>query len=401
MILIYLIICELILIQSKGPYIKSYFKQMGEYRLYLPSIYKSEISINYIPILLEINATYLNYYSRYENTATIEESNITYNSIEYERYIINDKIKYTAIDDEFDTLDLVVPLTFYDFRKPPSPYRFHFGLSFAYSFQNYSFSLVHQFTRLKYIKHNKFTFKPNPNLKEGSFYIGDCPDDIIQKKVKGECKVRNKKWGCNLSQIYFTNMNNNANTIFYSFTNQYEANFDSAYEYIYAPKEYLEYIIQTLFRDAFKDGICEYVTHSILNCIECKIDSNIDEYLPYYANIIFDDYVYTLNTSMLYSKAMDGIMRFNIVDGTDDDKKNKWTFGTKFLENFISSFDYDEHKITFYSDRYIEKINDKEMYTNKKGNKVNMIICILIFILIIGSLFNLSHKLSNKLSLLY
>lgn len=75
------------------------------------------------------------------------------------------------------------------------------------------------------------------------------------------------------------------------------------------------------------------------------------------------------------------LMRLIIVEKTEGSYKErqKWIFGASFMHNYISSFDFDEKKMTFYSDKII-----KSFYNlNKKNRSVNRVFVILYWVLFI------------------
>ena len=211
--------------------------------------------------------------------------------------------------------------------------------------------------------------------------MGDIPDEISYKSNKGECTVKGDVWGCDLFFIYFANQSNNKKNIKYNYINYYDAIFDSGEDFIYAPTEYLDYLKSSVFKEQFQAGECGYISHLSYNSIECTNSPNLWKNLPTYINFVLGNYIYSINTTKLFYDCGMNLMRLIIVEKTEGSYKErqKWIFGASFMHNYISSFDFDEKKITFYSDKII-----KSFYNlNKRNRSVNRVFVILYWVLFI------------------
>ena len=366
-------------ISSRQNQIKSYYSLIGNYRIYFSSLYPSKEGPKYLPINQQINATYLNDFDSQEPYTAVTD-NITINSFNVFRRLLYKDIRFEAIDDEFDVQGVSVPLAFYDLQKNPHTFGYNFGISFALKPQNETFSLIHQFKNKGYTNKNILTFQPTTE-KGGFLYMGDIPDEISYKSNKGECTVNGDVWGCDLFFIYFANQSNNKKNIKYNYINYYDAIFDSGEDFIYAPTEYLDYLKSSVFKEQFQAGECGYISHLSYNSIECTNSPNLWKNLPTYINFVLGNYIYSINTTKLFYDCGMNLMRLIIVEKTEGSYKErqKWIFGASFMHNYISSFDFDEKKITFYSDKII-----KSFYNlNKRNRSVNRVFVILYWVLFI------------------
>lgn len=137
----------------------------------------------------------------------------------------------------------------------------------------------------------------------------------------------------------------------------------------------------SVFKEQFQAGECGYISHLSYNSIECTNSPNLWKNLPTYINFVLGNYIYRINTTKLFYDCGMNLMRLIIVEKTEGSYKErqKWIFGASFMHNYISSFDFDEKKITFYSDKII-----KSFYNlNKKNRSVNRVFVILYWVLFI------------------
>ena len=190
-------------------------------------------------------------------------------------------------------------------------------------------------------------------------YIGGIPDEIIKNKYQGECKIKENEWGCDFEQIYFTEVNVSKPLYKYINNQKHRALFNAAIEGIAAPKEYMTFLSQTLFKELLEKKYCEIIALEDLNrkqVIECKDKSKMMEYLPAYINFVFNGRVYIVSINKFVDSEMGNDnynKKFFIYESSLLDDYNQWIFGSSFLHSFISVFDYENKSIRFYSDFYI------------------------------------------------
>lgn len=141
----------------------------------------------------------------------------------------------------------------------------------------------------------------------GKMYIGGIPDEIIKNKYQGECKIKENEWGCDFEQIYFTEVNVSKPLYKYINNQKHRALFNSGIEGIAAPKKYMTFLSQTLFKELLEKKYCEIITLENFNrkqVIECKDKSKMMEYLPAYINFVFNGLVYIVSINKFVDSEM-------------------------------------------------------------------------------------------------
>ena len=120
------------------------------------------------------------------------------------------------------------------------------GIALGYKFKDERYSIIHQLYMTKQINNKRFAFNAL-NKENGTFYIGDIPNNDF--KYKGYCNVGNNSnhWGCNLTKIKYNNKE-------YTF-NQNAVLHSSCY-YIYSDTLF-DFMIDYVFNDEIKNGICK------------------------------------------------------------------------------------------------------------------------------------------------
>ena len=127
-----------------------------------------------------------------------------------------------------------------------------------------------------------------------------------------------------------------------------------------------------------------------------QLDRGHDEYI--YCK---EEYIKTLNTNI---EIIIGDKKFifllkNLFDC--DDKKScrsifvycsehigQFNIGNSLLEQFVTTFDYDNHQIVFYGNSTIDKVDSVSSLSNNESpsNKVILLMLILVSLLLMGSL---------------
>lgn len=236
------------------------------------------------------------------------------------------------------------------------------GISFSFSPDNTSFSFIHQLKKGGKIDRLFYGFSPLTSVT-GYFFIGGLPYISRNLNNKIECDVLSKNWGCELTSVFFSNKNQN-NKILEFKTKPMKVIFQAAYKDIYAPKKFIELVKNYYFKTFFEEKICYEKKYNSLNIkgFECKGDKKIFNILPDNINFAFNNKLIQLsikNITQYYPNANgSGYFKFNIYESLLEKENNIWIFGASFLQNTISSFDYDNKKITFYSSRPFLSLND-------------------------------------------
>lgn len=248
------------------------------------------------------------------------------------------------------------------------------GFPFPHIYINNNTSILHVLKSENKIDHLAysivFIFK-----QEGFFYFGGIPSFAIEQKKKGTCKVasNNDKWGCDLYRVYFSNGNS-------TYNNVCESYFQSKELIVNAPLDFINYMIENILKPFFDRKECRYsdTDFDIMSYIECS--NIIKEELPL---ITFEF------SSMTVSLSLDKFFAYyshysKLLIQNDHTNGNIWIFGSSFLVNFNSLFDYENNLISLYSNDGI--IQTKEIVNQKIENESNdkgfycylIVICLLL-----------------------
>lgn len=234
------------------------------------------------------------------------------------------------------------------------------GISFALTPKNSSFSLMHELKKTNQIKEMIYTIYPDKSrdFGEGVLYLGGIPSIAINKKYKYEFEVKGEYWGIDLNYIYFTN-DNNSPTLLWKNTKYNFGAFQAGEGQIYAPMEFIEFLRDTLFKQLLNNGYCKIGSINYMNSIgiECIEDTKIINKLPKNINFVLGNKVFPIKLQNLFFvyKGDDGKIkrRLNILNNG----KNQWSLGLSFIEGYITSYNYDNKIITFYTDLLLDTFN--------------------------------------------
>lgn len=214
-----------------------------------------------------------------------------------------------------------------------------------------------------------FSIVPETNNK-GLIYLGGLPKNITQNKSFAFCQVKEKTmaWGCQLNSILLQTKNWNINSIP---INQY-GYFQSSGGFVMIPKWFAQYLNETFFNQYLENKKCKYNVPfmDFYNYIcNCEI---FDDFLS--LSFVFDNYHFNFSLSQVIAKYKN---RCDLLLYYLEENEDKWVFGSEFLLNYISTYDSDNRKITFYSNSTFKFDNNLKLY--QKNCQI-----LLIFLMIIG-----------------
>lgn len=218
------------------------------------------------------------------------------------------------------------------------------SLGLAHIFDNSSYSLIHQLYNQQYISKLSFGFQPTTK-SNGYFYIGGLPSVTKNNTHTAYCKAKHNdiNWSCSLTKVYFDHYypHNNTN-ITHVFPNDNYSYFQSSESKIFAPKDFINYLSETLFKTLLEKQDCFYENAPQFGMIYCSfIQFNFSM-----VNFVFDSHSYKIDINDLFY-CQNKRCEFDILSNKWN--ANSWIFGTSFLKHFSSEFDYEKHKISFYS----------------------------------------------------
>ena len=166
-----------------------------------------------------------------------------------------------------------------------------------------------------------------------------------------------------------------------SYLNKNKAIFSTNTNYILAPKQYFENIKRLYLNKYIESKECIISINSIIKC-----DKIINEN---YIAFVIDDKKFELSGHELFHK-ISVQYEFLIQQNQMNDM---WIFGNLFLSNYITSFDYDNQKVSIYSQK---KIYDDWNMINKKQNYIKKqiyiyLMCVL-FVCILYEMYLYLHQ---------
>lgn len=252
-------------------------------------------------------------------------------------------------------------------------YSYHLALGLIFENENYSF--IHLLYRQGTIENLQFWLIPEKryNRRTGTIYFGGVPDFIFsQIRKKGVCSVAGKRnWSCDMSKIAIKN---------YEYINTYETLFNPSVKEIYAPKDFIVFLSQTVFADSFLEDKCSVELLKGNKGIVCDKEV-LDKYTE--ISFVMGKYQYVFKLKSFFECVQlvcEGIIYEN--------RKNEWVFGSQFLEYFYSSFDYEEKSISFcaYEDSEVKIVEVKD------GGELKVFFFMNVIILVFGTLINSIFK---------
>lgn len=375
------ILCSsFIIIETKG-IIKTKYDYGDYFSMYLNI---DGVNQGYNKITQQLSGSYFNYELNKLYIVANEVFKANNNSyfMQY-RNIINRDISFQQYNE--DKTNIVVNMYYYDYQKSNSSIGTLSGLSLAFKFRNESFSFVHQLYNNSLIEKMMYIFE-SVDINSGNIYFGGIPQNSLLQ-YSGKCKINSEKWGCYLDNIYFTNDDNNKYLYLYktNITNNY-AEFDVGRQCIFVPKDFFYFIKNTFFDKYFQIRKCGFYYNFDAMYIYCNNKDEIKEAIPEYISFVFENQSFRIHRDKLFKIKIDNSIIFLICNALFVEDLDKWIFGSPFLHNFISIFDYSDKSVTLYSN--IE-INYFYPYNN---TQIKMLFIISIIFTFIGSLINLLYK---------
>lgn len=259
------------------------------------------------------------------------------------------------------------------------------GLSLSYNIDKKEFSLIHLLYSQHYVNKLMYSIIPT-NMFQGKFLFGEAPSISTKsnKEIsKGECKVMNNKWSCFISGVSINDQHT-----YYCGNTINETNFQVKEKETYSSFMFLDYVARSLNHINKQQKRCKVKQNQMKNYYYIECDSHE---LVFGKNITFNigDYLFTTSISTFFNfdeekpKSTLVSSTDKCLEITDNKNKNCWIFGTNFLLNYISTFDYEKSTITFISRSQLNSINRKCYPSINQGRKYIK----KLFISVIGMMF--------------
>lgn len=289
---------------------------------------------NYAPIDQQAEETYLNKFIS-SVISVISQDNVTINNTLYTRDYIEDVV-------QIKTLSLA--LSFYRIKYNLLHSKISGGFSFALHPKNESFSMLHQLKNQNKIQKLVYAFAMVGGIS-GNIFLGGIPPELIEKKVPYEINIIHNVWGCKLKYAFFDegiNKNKKEKLIFH---NTAPALFQSGVDFIYVPRAFMDFFIQNFINDLLHSGLCAFVPDPYGKSIECNKSEFFKKTYPTYFNIIIDNNLFQITLhSFFFQYANKVRIHFRL----ESNREDRWLLGADFITKYISVYDYEKEKVTFY-----------------------------------------------------
>lgn len=203
-------------------------------------------------------------------------------------------------------------------------------------------SVIYHFYNKGFIPKKAFGFgKIKDNVV---MFFGGVPKKYKENLFETNIKIitNNKGWGFKLNSIIF---NNKEQT---TFDNTYYAYIDVNNDRIFAPEEFMDFVEKNIFKEYIKKNICQLKGGDEISFYNCKC-SKITDFPD--MEIIFEGkykIVWNFKKSFMQLNKSEECL-FLIQRNYIDPKSDKWLFGSLFIEDFVSEFDYENKTMTFYT----------------------------------------------------
>ena len=232
------------------------------------------------------------------------------------------------------------------------------GLGYRGSEKEEKYSFINQLYNNGLIFHRVFT----QNFEKGDQGIisfGEIPKNIVNDyKNYGRCpvldkivdnkKIKNRKWECELTGIYFGNEYNQTELIKYENT---RVSFFSFRPIALVPKEVFEHFEKNYFKKYINDGVCQKLKTGGYDLIGCK---KILEDAPK-LNLVYGDWVMAIPPQKLFSyKKNNELYEFIFYHKINFES---WSLGRPIVRLFHMVYDYQNQEVGFYSKEDVKYIN--------------------------------------------
>lgn len=314
------------------------------------------------------------------------------------KYISTQPISYqnhlNLLSDVFETSitlpseQVTIPLMKLYYVDNPNK-QFIDSIPLAFKFNDEQSSIVHCLYNTNQIKQMSFTIIKDQIYGDLNLFIGGLPLEITtQYKYTSKCKVpfNYDKWGCLLNMVMLNGINNVNEAIY---VNKYPFYFQSNMKNIYAPKDFMEFIYENVFKDLI----------AIHECWVCKSENGSQETLRCNRNsseiiknveLVINGKVFTIMGKDLFQIYVGGN---EFIIGKNKYNDNEWVIGNVFLNNYISYFDYIDKSITFYTEYPL-----KTVICYRKDDQIKNIFIICIAIMIVNILSILIIKRTKNIN---
>lgn len=342
-----------------------------------------------IPYLIPIDMyTNTSIFELLESTPSEYKGNSTYLTQSYLQSIpVQILSKHISL---FEIHNTTIPLSILNINNITHAKLISIRLGFAFHFNDTTMSFLHQLKQHSYIDKASFAFvninrSINNNIND--MYFGKLPQNVIKDNMlHNTCKVNktrlhyNSGWNCMIDYVYFekdvNNVYNEKNVVY----------FTTGRSDIIVPMRFIQFVKNNLLRNAFENKMCygSKKDEVLIMCV-CSYLLNIGN-----VGFVIEGYLHLFKIEDMFDVYQPGY--------SDDDycelvmvpniNEDAWIFGTSFLMNYISEFDYETESVTLYSESItkvkhsnINGSNLKVLFYIKLNTIILSIYCLLLLLM--------------------
>lgn len=233
-------------------------------------------------------------------------------------------------------------------------------LSLRYYYEDDRMSIVSQLKKAGLIKKEIFTFVPSKN-EGGDLHFGVIPPEKIKNLTKIEFIIPPKtyEWEIPLTGVWI------GDSMYVNFEPAY---FNTINRDILAPRKFMSFLKKHYIDKLVNNKICYQGQDGYYQCEYDKIDIDPKIYFSFERKKIF------LNKNIIFSKnrpMCSLIIRENLYN-------QYWEIGTSFLQEIVTSFNYENRTITMYIDEL--KFNDDIVGIGAIRKRLYLLLIILLII---------------------
>ena len=260
-------------------------------------------------------------------------------------------------------------------------------LTLAYKIDNVNFSLVYQLKKLNVIDYLAYTIRPL-TFFQGYILFGQAPPDKFgYKQWRGSCSIDKTKttFGCFLSNIKMTLHKEQKPINEILKVNEY-VSYQFNQRKMKVSCEFLNYIRKNYLNTLIEKELCHEINENGKRFFTCSVSISV-ELFPF---LSFEFNGVTIQVSLkelfVYSNQRNFASYFECYDDSNSNNNMNWMFGSILLENFITTYDYEQHVVTFdvFDSQYKVISNDitinyiNELVFTHKNHLCLMKVCIII-----------------------
>lgn len=331
-----------------------YYTYYGQYYLTVFFGSKKINAFHSINLNLTTPWTFLFFYNYLDSKSSQEIADTFLSIIKNEKTPAKEVMDYLSINvlkDKDDKIvdeilsenSVTIKYSFYSTKFKNLPENSNDGLGFSLDIPS-KFSIVHQIYDQKLIDRRAFGFDTCNITKfsgKSLIYFGGIPQEITSKiKFKGHCFANKSEtcWNCQMPKIH---LKKQSSVIHYRFRSENKVFFNSHSENIVFTKDFHNFFVKTLFSTEIRKQLCKVDDLGKMTCKnqDFKRKGNISFFIG--------DYEVSMEIQTLFYKR--GSCNYSyFIRG----EKN-FIFGTPFISQLYMEFDYDQQRISFYSNKNI------------------------------------------------